>query len=437
MKKIIPLLLSVCACQISHAQSQDLTVKFNPEGSHYFKFTALNQVWLRHTNLNPGSAVFDDPVSQTLDIGIRRLRFQAYGQLNDRVFFYTQFGQNNLTFMQQRFTGAFFHDAVAEYKVHKDLISIGGGLTGWSGLSRYASPAVGSILTLDAPLYQQATNSVSDQFLRKLSVYAKGKLAHLDYRLALSHPMSIQTGNVSNPEKLDSIHAAFSPKYPKMQTQGYFQWEFKDREGNVTPYTVGTYLGKKSVFNLGAGFIYQNNAMWQKNGSDTIEKPMSLMCIDLFYDAPLNVKKGSALTIYVAASRFNFAKNYIRMVGAMNPSNTLVPATASLNGTGNAFPMIGTGNILYAQIGYLLGKKTFKSKAKLQVFAATQLAQFDALKQVMTLYEGGANCYINGTTGNKLSFYYQLRPVYNKNSQGEAVTTSHKGMAVLQYQIAI
>lgn len=424
----------------SKAQGQtELKLKLNDDGSHFIKATAMNQVWVRYTQNNPSSTVFGDPVSQVTDIGIRRLRFQAFGQLTERVFFYAQFGQNNLTYMQPRFTGAFFHDAIAEYKLYKSNLSIGAGLTGWSGLGRYASPSVGSILTLDAPLYMQATNSVSDQFLRKLSVYAKGKISKLDYRIAMTHPMSIQTGNVAGADKTDSTHAGFSPKYPKMQSQGYLMWQFFDQESNMTPYTAGTYLGKKKVFNIGAGFIYQAQAMRQlREGTttDTIYKPMALMNVDVFYDAPLNKEKGTALTVYAAASHYDFGKNYVRMIGVMNPTNGTTYGK-SLNGTGNAFPMIGTGNIGYLQVGYLMGKKTLPGDGRIQLFAASQMAKFNALKDPMIMYEGGFNYYINGTTGNKISLEYQSRPVYDKDTAGNSVVTSRKGMFVVQYQVSI
>lgn len=438
MKKLLVFFSALLPVCMLFSQQNDLRIRLNEDGSRYFKLTVVNQVWLRFTDHNPGSAVFKDPVNQSFDIGIRRLRFQAFGQITDRVFLYTQFGQNNLTFMQTRFTGAFFHDAVAEYKMINEKLSMGAGLTGWGGPGRYASPAVASILTLDAPLYMQTTNSVSDQFLRKLSVYAKGKISRIDYRLALSNPMSVQTGNVSNPSDLDSIHAAFSPKHPRLQTQGYFQWEFFDRESNLTPYTTGTYLGNKKVLNAGTGFVYQPDAMWQQenNGKDTAYKPLLLFNADLFCDLPLNKTKGNALTLYAAYNYFSMGRNYIRSVGVMNPANGTV-GNSGINGAGNAFPMIGTGQTVYANAGYLFGNKTLPSGFRLQVFGATQLSKFDALKDAMAMYEGGLHLYTGNSTLNKLSFCYQSRPVYSGNSNGEAVVNMRKGMAVIQLQAGI
>ena len=221
----------------------ELKLKLNEDGSHYLKGTFANQIWLRYTDNNPGSNVFGVPQKEVFDIGIRRTRFQLYGQITDRVFVYTQLGENNFTYLSKQFSGFFLHDAITEYAAVKTHLSIGAGLTGWTGLSRYASPAIGSILSLDAPLYQQSTNGVNDQFLRKLSVYAKGKLGKLDYRLALAKPLAVQNAVV--PVNAISENADFSLNPSKIQVQGYFMWQFLDQETDVTPYITGTYLGKR------------------------------------------------------------------------------------------------------------------------------------------------------------------------------------------------
>ena len=113
---------------------------------------------------------------------------------------------------------------------------------------------------LDLPTLEETTNDVNDQFGRKLSVYVKGKLRKLDYRLAIFDPLLYQkaAGYVATP----SNNANFASIPPKPQYQGYFSYRFRDQESNLTPYTAGTYPGKKNVFNIGAGFIMQSEAMW-------------------------------------------------------------------------------------------------------------------------------------------------------------------------------
>src|SRR5690606_18927771 len=216
----------------------------------------MTQAWLRSMDYNPGTTINGVEKNSGTDIGIRRYRVQMYGQLTDRVFAYSQFGENSFNTISERKLGFFVHDAYGEYAVDKTKLSIGMGLSGWSGLSRFSSPSVGSILGIDAPLFLQTTNDVNDQFLRNLSVFVKGKLGKLDYRLQMAYPLEVK----NSPPGLNE--ATFSTDPSEMQWNGYFQYQFLDQESNMTPYLAGTYQGKKKVFNIGAGFIYQKDAMW-------------------------------------------------------------------------------------------------------------------------------------------------------------------------------
>ncbi|NQV54156.1 MAG: hypothetical protein HQ500_13300 [Flavobacteriales bacterium] len=409
--------------------------KLNEDGSNYVRFTGLNQVWLRHTELNQGSTLFGDPVENITDIGIRRLRFQVIAQLTDRVFFYAQFGHNNFSFLQPRYTGSFFHDAITELKLHEQHLSLGAGLTGWSGLSRYASPSIGSMLTLDAPLYQQATNGQNDQFLRKLSLYAKGQVGILDYRLAVTKPMAVQnaTGGAPllNPEMI-----TFNTQPANFQYQGYFKFQLLDQESNLTPYSTGTYLGQKKVLAIGLGFIQQSDAMWKTDAlGDTNRADMRLMGADVFFDVPLNAESGMAYTFYGAYTFYDFGPGYVRNVGVMNMANG-TNGKGTFNGSGNAFPMIGTGNSLYLQTGVAFGKNVITEGGKLQPYAAVQYSVFRGLDAAMLMAEGGMNWYLDGTTGSKVSVNYQSRPIFDANGEGQFVEIARRGMIQLQYQIS-
>jgi hypothetical protein len=52
------------------------------------------------------------------------------------------------------------------------------------------------------------------------------------------------------------------------------------------------------------------------------------------------------------------------------------------------------------------------TKGRLQVYAAGQIADLDALNNPMSLYELGANYYLTGTFGPKLSLGYQNRAIF-------------------------
>src|SRR5204863_9677108 len=92
----------------------DMRYNISADGSHYIKFTFTNQTWLRYNQSNPGSTVLGKPTDETFDIGLRRTRMQLFGQITDRVFFYTQFGMNNFNYLStnagNRKVQAFFHD---------------------------------------------------------------------------------------------------------------------------------------------------------------------------------------------------------------------------------------------------------------------------------------------------------------------------------------
>ena len=103
---------------------KDVRISLNSDGSHYLKFTGLGQYWLRYTDMNPGSRIYNTPTSSYTDMGLRRLRFQAFGQINKYAFFYVQFGLNNFTFRSPHYLGAFFHDALGEFKVKDEKLSL-------------------------------------------------------------------------------------------------------------------------------------------------------------------------------------------------------------------------------------------------------------------------------------------------------------------------
>ena len=407
-----------------------LKTYLSPDSATFIKLNFVSQIWARQNDNNPGSTINGRPESNTFDVGIRRVRFVLSGQLTDRVFFFVQFGQNNLNYLSPRKSGAFFHDVTAEYAVVKKRISVGFGLHGWNGLGRFSNAAVGSILGLDPPIFQETTNDVNDQFVRKLGIYAKGKLGKLDYRVSLSKPFVTQTASVSVDPL--STNSSYSLDIPQQAFQGYFSYQFLDQESNAGPGSVGTYLGKKRVLNLGAGFVHQGEAMWSKSSvNDTIYHDMNLWAIDLFYDSPLNKSKGNALTVYTGYFNYNFGKGYIRNVGPMNPANG-VNANASFNGPGNAVPIIGTGHIYYFQAGYKFRNDLLKDFGTFQIFSAIQFAKFDRLNDPMIVVDTGINWLIYGHNS-KFTLNYQSRPIYNIS---DVKISTYKGEIVLQYQVS-
>lgn len=409
----------------------ELRIKLNESGSLFLKSNITAQVWLRYTENNPGTTINSIPESVTGDIGIRRARIQFFGQIHPRVFIYSQAGINNFGYNTARKPGLFFHDLLCEYQLAHRTLNLGAGLTGWTGFLRYSSPGVASILTYDAPLYQQATNDINDQFLRKLSLYVKGKLGKLDYRLVASKPMLIDT--TITPVKRINGFSDFSYAPPRVQLSGYLMLQLKDEESNLIPYTTGTWLGKKRVLNIGGGFQYQPDAMWhygQVALKDTIHEDMLHFGADVFYDHPLGMH-GAALTLYGAWSHTGYGKEYIRSNGAMNPA---ISGGTSFSGGGNAFPMLGTGNTFYAQAGYLLPETWMPASfGQLQPNADIMISSFERLMDRSVVYDLGINLLLDGHRA-KISLNYQNRPVFDPVLLTES---GRKSMAIMQLQFAL
>ena len=474
MKNIIQIALTFCLpiAQLLAQQNDSLTkikpdksaLKFNinAEGSHYFQATFLNQVWIRFNESNDGTTLFNKSAPTTFDIGLRRTRVQLFGQITDRTFLYFQFGQNNFNNTAgysasggNRKIAAFFHDALCEYTLSKgNQLKLGGGLTVLNGLSRFSQPSVSSILTLDVPVFLQYTVDQTDQFDRRLAVYARGQLGKLDYRFYLSNPFPVNS-NGSVPPAIGKNATfvnttSFQPgKGPGVQNQfgTYVSYNFFDTEPHTTPYMSGTYLGSKKVWNVALGAVYQKSATWflsqDATGAyaDTSFADMLHLSLETLLDLPLNKEKGTALNAFAGYYNTNYGPRYLRYNGAMNPGTgtTAGAATQVTSGSyGNAFPMFGTGQIVYVQLAYLLPKTMLGEKnGQLMPYASAQLADYDALQnKSMLIFDLGLNWLIKGHNS-KLSLDYQNRPTYELSTSGDVSAGARKSCVMLQYQIFI
>lgn len=420
------------------AEDKPLKFNLNEDGSHYFQATFLNQSWFRYNESNPGTTVQGENRAHTFDIGLRRTRMQLFGQVSDRAFLYFQFGQNNFNFSSQiagnRKIAAFFHDALGEYRVTKgNELKLGGGLTIANGLSRFSQPSIGTLLALDAPVFAQATVDQTDEFSRKLSIFARGQIGKFDYRVVLSDPFPIST-NGSTP--VAGTNATFAGRGHHKQYQGYLTYQFWEKEGHNTPYMPGTYLGKKKVLNLSGGVISQKNAMWSKAGDASIHyHNMLLWSAEAFLDTPLNPEKGTALTAYLGYYNYDFGPNYMRTLAQMNPADgvSVDPNLSTVSGGGNGVPMIGTGDIVYGQLGYLMDRNLLGVEhGQLQPYVTFYHGNFELLNDPTNVYDLGINYLITGHKV-KLSFDYQSRPIYNISNQ----VYGRRGSYIMQLQLSI
>ncbi len=415
-KNVVLLIISLCTSGLAMAQGYSeynggLKVNLDESGDKYFRFITWHQVWLRYNQNNEGSTRVGQAQESTTDVGLRRSRFLMYAQLDKRFLILTHFGINNQNAMSGGYLGTdgkkpqlYMHDAWLDYTVFSKYLHIGGGLHYWNGLSRLTNASTLNLMTMDAPILNWATIEATDQFARKLGIFAKGKWAKLAYQIAVNDPFETNTNasialNKSN----------YNPGNVSKVIEAYFQYEFWDAESNLLPYRVGTYLGTKKVFNLGAGFINNNDAMWSTNSAgDTVLSNMNLFSVDAFLDMPLKI--GGAITAYGAAYFNDFGPNNVRNIGILNPADA---STISGSLRGNSFPTLGTGTSIYAQVGYMLPKKN--DQLIFQPYAAFIYSDFEALKnsageqvpvQVLDL---GLNAFLAGHHS-KLSLNYRHRP---------------------------
>ncbi|WP_158856031.1 hypothetical protein [Lunatibacter salilacus] len=418
-------LTGLCFDSLAQTQLKPLRIYLTPDSSSYAGVRVNGQVWMRYNYNNPGTIINGEEASRFFDISVRRIRFQTYARLNDRTNLTLTLGQNNINYLTARSGEIRLLDFYIDHKLHRYL-TVGGGQSGWNGVSRYASPHTGRMLTLDVPAVVMPTINQTDNILRKLSAYVNGQWQHWDYRLIFSRPYApianTQIGQVSS----------FSYVKSGVQTAAYIKYQFFEHESLVSPFHVGTYGGTKKVLALGAGFETQQRAMWHLNAAaDTVITPMNMFALDIFGELPLVNKQ--AMTFYAGYFYYDLGPDYIRVIGLNNVGGG-VNSEGTFSGTGNSFPAIGTGHIGYFQLGYLFG---FDKRAeKIQPFVSGQYANYDGLQGPMTFYEAGINLLLDGQRS-KLSLAFQNRPVFDHNPLHGIQQVDRRSTVILQYQIRL
>lgn len=176
--------------------------------------------------------------------------------------------------------------------------------------------------------------------------------------------------------------------------------------------------------------------MWTGDGTTNTFHDMNLWSVAAFYDVPLDVEKGTALSAYAGYFDYNFGPGYVRYNGIMNPANGLAAATPpyQAGSQGNAFPMFGTGRVIYSQVGYLF-KKDFlgTDHGTLMPYASLMSGNYERFDKPVIVWNAGVNWFIKEHSS-KLTLDYQNRPVYLPNGN-DFFFSGTRGQVVLQYQI--
>ncbi len=459
------------SAQGSDIYGTGIRIKLNDDGSRYIRFLTWHQIWFRYLQNNPNSYIQEAATPTSFDIGIRRSRFLLHTQIDKDFLVLMHLGINN----QTESTGGvgapgttvdpnasakkpqiFFHDIYGELRVAggntptDDGLFWGFGMHYWTGLSRMSMSSTINYMANDSPILGWPTIDATDQFIRMIGTYVKGKALGFDYTFAFDMPFRIGINNAFTNLTRDTTRAAsnYSPNQVTGELKGYVAYEFWDKENRTLPFMIGTYVGTKKVLNLGVGFQFQPNGMWTNKYNtstrryDTTNTDYRVLAADFFMDLPLQPGKDpDALTVYAAYYNYSMGPNYIRNIGIMNPV-TSVRAVAgspnSFNGGGNAYPLIGTGHGAYTEIGYvfpgrvkLLNDGIF-SNTRIQPYVAATYGSFEALNQPYILPEAGFNWFLEGHNA-RLNFHYRGRPVYDASRNFQETRTEF----IMQAQVAL
>ena len=360
--------------------SGGLKVKFDEEGKKYLRIISWAQVQANYSDDVP-----DD--TNNLSFNLRRARVLMFSQINEKFLILTHFGLNSLNSNTMNPVGKgdgaqlFFHDVWAQYNLSKDH-SVGGGLHYFNGISRLNNQSTLNFMTLDNNRQSWSTLGLTDQFARHLGVFAKGKFGKLQYRVAINDAIT----NGLDARDPDNGGAAvyggkrlLDSKDAGKAYAGYFEYNFLDQESNFLPFKVGSYLGGKKIFNVGAGFFMHPNGSVVADGSGNLSgEDVSIFAIDAFYDAPLG-DDGSAITAYATYQSNDYGKDY-------------------------QFSAYGTGSMVYGHVGYVFAGD--KSKTRYQPYIAYASNSYDALDDNRNVFSVGANAYMSGHNS-KLTLEYK------------------------------
>jgi hypothetical protein len=241
---------------------------------------------------------------------------------------------------------------------------------------------------------------------------------------------------------------------------------------------VGSYLGTRKVFNIGAGFQYHPDAMRYVRpratvtpagatepravlatdapnpapvganelpagspanatfNGDWVSQPMRHIAVDAFLDMPLH-HDGDAITAHSVYYNLNYGRNYVRNIGIMpvgvsNPGARVPAGVAGagqfqfeqpgFNGGGTAYPIHGTGSVFYTQAGYLMPKRWTKGFARFQPTGAISVVDFERLGERYVMPELGLNWIFAGQNA-KIQLQWRNRPIY------ESATLTRDGLA--------
>jgi hypothetical protein len=435
-----------------------MTLKLTEDGKKFVRLITWHQVWFTATQNNPGTKDIngkDIGDTWSTNLALRRSRFLVHAQVSPRYMILSHWGINNQSFINGGATAGsnvaagtasnngkrpqiYMHDMWNEFAVVKGgKLSLGAGLHYWNGISRLTSNSTLNFMTLDAPIFNWANIEGTDQFARQFGMYIKGQVAggRLDYRFHLNKPFAFG----SAPGAVAKNGVSANVLNENWSQGGYVKYMFKDKESNVYPFEVGSYLGSKNIFNVGAGLYNHKGATLYKTASDSTYNNQVCLGADVLIEKPLNKAKGTMFHALLTYYNYNFGKNYLRNIGILN-EHPVGPAAATATtrnlswaGGGNLQPTIGTGSIFYGQFGFKA--PNMKNGQSFMPYATVTYKKFERLADPSTQFGIGVNYFVGGHNS-KITAEYQTRPIYSQDKAGDPIKNAGSaGQFILQYHI--
>ncbi|MEE6126984.1 porin [Chryseobacterium arthrosphaerae] len=429
----------------------ELKIKLNSKGDQWIKLGISSQIWLRSIENNPGTSVNGVPQEQTYDAGIRRMRLIIQSQVTPFYSVFLQMGINNQNFISGGGSGTgnngagkkapfFFHDAYNELaiiprnnfqtgKPNKNNLYLGAGLHSWNGVSRLTNASTTKMLAGDIPIFNFPSIEIADQFSRQLGVFVHGEFDRLNYRFSVNKPFATNLKPVVGGPAVDNNQSG------KLSYSGYAFYQFFGKETTVTSFLPGNILAARKVLNIGTGFYTSKDATQTQPSENVFEShPANIFGADVYSEIPLgNKNKEMGLTLYSVYYNYNYGPNYLRMSGLLNPGapDPSFTGQRALEGAGNNRVLMGTGNIWFSQVGFVIPK--FSTILKIQPFFNYALKNMKALNQSGSYYDIGTNFYLYGQNA-RIVVQYSSRPLYDI---ADKTVFDRKGEFLLSLQIVL
>lgn len=375
-----------------HTQAQSASeydggykITFNEDGSKYLNTTLYSQ--FRFVDYE-GDHARDGFM-------IRRARIRMYAELGDQLFIMANVGLNSLNAEGLSPTGKSKENSiklmemVIQYRLAPHF-HLGAGLHFWNGISRLNSSSSMNSMTLDNNRGSISTMGMTNQLGMNLGVYGKGRFDKINYRLAINDA-AVNTLDGGRETVMKEGEEKYLGKAllnkGRYVYEGYFSYEFLDSESNLLPYFATTYLGAKSIFNIGAGFSIHPNGVAKNDAMVIKTKNANHFAVDAFYDAPVGHSNAS-LSVYTAYQ-------YSQLGDAYSYST-----------------VVGNGSQYYAHLGYMIPKHIKEGvspyKNRIQPYVSYSHRAFKNLDEPAKELRFGGNWFVDGRNA-KLTIEYQKR----------------------------